>query len=67
MSAAPKCPTCSRELDEHQWQSLPWVQFLGQIRSGPGRSWLAFEVRQCVCTARICREVPLPVVAEVAQ
>lgn len=53
-----RCPSCGRELLEHQWQSLPWVQFAGALRSG--RQWVAVEVRQCVCTARIGREVVLP-------
>lgn len=55
-----RCGSCGRELLEHQWQSLPWVQFAGTIRSG--RQWVAVEVRQCVCTARIGREVVLPMV-----
>jgi hypothetical protein len=45
-------------MSEAGWQCLPWLQYAGVVR-GLGEL-RAVEVRRCVCTAAIAREVSVP-------
>lgn len=56
------CPCCQRRISEAGWNGLPWLQYAGVSR-GPGVLF-AVEVRRCICTAAIAREVVVPAVRE---